>query len=154
MPALCGNTHHNICHFTCNFRKSVMKFQVINFIRVAVMLSGLMRLTKGYVRPAPKVDLQAPIDLPALLQERIDLPALLDPYTRNWVDTGGLSCKQPYVTASELKIISYNVLGMRMTRLDCVTSIGSWKMMRVRAFVENGCLCIFIRRILFCWKHF
>ena len=73
-----------------------------------MMLASILRLTRGYVRPAPKVDLQA----------AIDAPAPLDPYSRDWVDTSGISYKQPLVTASELKIISYNVLGIRMIDAD------------------------------------
>jgi hypothetical protein len=87
---------------------SEMKFQVLDFTRLAVMLSSILRLTRGYVRPSPKVDLQA----------TIDAPAPLVPNGRNWVDTGGLSYKQPIVSASELKIISYNVLGIRMFDVD------------------------------------
>lgn len=85
-----------------------MKFQALGFSRLAMMLSSILRLTRGYVRPTPKVDLQA----------IVDAPAPIDINSRSWVDTSGVSYKQPDVTASELKIISYNVLGIRMIDVD------------------------------------
>lgn len=79
-----------------------MSGQLLTVISVSCMISTLLRVTYGYVRPIPKDGLQAVVDI----------PGIANLHSKNWFDTAGISYSQPDVTEKDIKIISYNVLGM------------------------------------------
>lgn len=79
-----------------------MRGQLLTVIRAGCMISTLLRMAYGYVRPVPKDGLQAVVDI----------PGIANPHGKIWFDTAGISYSQPDVTEKDIKIISYNVLGI------------------------------------------
>jgi hypothetical protein len=79
-----------------------MRGKLLTVISVSCMISALIRVAYGYVRPVPKDGLQAVVDI----------PGIANLHGKNWFDTGGISYSQPDVTEKDIKIISYNVLGI------------------------------------------
>ena len=79
-----------------------MRGRLLTAIGISCMISTLLRVAYGYVRPVPKDGLQAVVDM----------PGIANLHSKNWFDTAGISYSQPDVTEKDLKIISYNVLGI------------------------------------------
>ena len=71
----------------------------INLLKTILMLSSLLKNCLCYTRPVAVDGLQAVIASP------------IKQYAKEWVDAAGISYSQPEMTKSDLKIISYNVLG-------------------------------------------
>ena len=76
-----------------------MRGDPVSIIRFFGMFATILKLCQSYTRPLPKDGLQAVVSAP------------LTQYAKEWVDPTGASYSHPEMTTSDIKIISYNVLG-------------------------------------------
>ena len=72
----------------------------VSIIRLFGMFATVLKFCQSYTRPLPKDGLQAIVSAP------------IAQYAKQWVDPTGISYSQPEMTKSDIKIISYNVLGV------------------------------------------